>query len=292
MKKEVLFLAFAGDEAITSVSKPSNLSFCLAKGAFRVSLNHLKNLIPVTTRTQEQRFKERFPAAREELKACGIIGFKELSGERILFEPGDELLRFREEALSSPKRPPSSARALSKTKTQKSRNLLFLGREYCGKTRRLKYFARRAEKFWGLQPLYLPCLYSLTDWLALNFEKEAYQGLSQVEKRALLLSAARSRVVIVDDLERATAQKQELVKKCLEESPVFVASARAYKAIPENIRLILEKRGFREKTLKSRATRDLTFAVLALIVVLAALGGHYEWLITLMAARLLLRQPL
>jgi len=126
----------------------------------------------------------------------------------------------------------------------------------------------------------------------MNFASEEYKGLSMMEKRALLIEASRSRFVLVDDLERVTAQKEQVIKECLRKAPRFAATASFYQAIPEGIRLTLEYRGFRERHLKSATTRDLTFAVLAVLVVLAAFLGHHEWILGLLAARLLLRQPM
>ncbi len=266
-------------------------SFTLAQGPFKLGQEHLKKLVPVTTKTQERLFRKRLPAALEELKEAGLLEFKELPEEEaFVLEPGEAFLRFREEA-SSLKAPICKTVQKKRRASSRSPNLLYLGREYCGKSQRLQKMARRAEKTWGLKALYLPCLYSLSDWLSLNFKKEEYQGLSSVEKRALLVKTARERVVLVDDLERATFQKQELIKSCLDKAPFFVCTARTYRAIPETIRLTLERRGFREIELKSQATKDLTFAVLAVVVLLAVLCGHYEWLVGLMAARFILRQP-
>jgi len=51
-------------------------------------------------------------------------------------------------------------------------------------------------------------------------------------------------VVLVDDLDRLSGQKKEIVKECLLKAPIFVVSARLYQSIPESLRLTIEQKGF------------------------------------------------
>lgn len=256
--------------------------FTLSRGAFRLSLSHLQEVLPVSTRTQLRRFTQSWPLAMEALEKAGILRFERLNEETLLVQPGPGLRQHRV----------PGARAAGRRRTSSSPNLLLLGREHSGKTARLRYLRDHARRLYGLPPLYLPGIYSLTDWLQANFSPEQLRGKTMVEKRRLLREEAARRFLLVDDLDRVSSQKQQLVKDCLLRAPVFAVSARVYQTIPEALRLTLEKRGFREEHLKSQATRDITFACLALVVVVAALLGHHEWLLALLAARFLLRQNL
>lgn len=256
--------------------------FALWRGAFLVGEEHLLSIFPVITPFQRKRVREELEEIFSLLTEAGVLEVeKRASGFWIT--PGQHFEEL--------KNTPPSLLPRNKTSSGLSRHLLILGRGHCGKTTLLKRLAK-AQKKKGFETLYLPCLYSLTDWLAMNFASEEYKGLSMMEKRALLIEASRSRFVLVDDLERVTAQKEQVIKECLRKAPRFAATASFYQAIPEGIRLTLEYRGFRERHLKSATTRDLTFAVLAVLVVLAAFLGHHEWILGLLAARLLLRQPM
>ncbi len=260
------------------------LTFALGRGSFKLSIKHLKTVIPVLNKSQEKKALPLLAQALQSLSKVQVLEYRFLDEENLFLRPGPYLKNVRQ-ALPPRKRP-------SPPPTRPSTpNLLLLGREHAGKTARLKYLRENAQRLFGLPPLYLPCLYSLTDWLQINFSPEEIKGLSGVEKRRLLKREAQKRLVLVDDLEKATAQKQQIIKTCLKQAPIFAATAKSYNTIPETIRLTLEKKKFREEHLRTQATRDLTLGLLALIVILAAFMGHHEWLLGLIAARLLLRQP-
>ncbi len=253
--------------------------FALSRGSFRLSLEHLRELVPVRTKRQEAFFAHEWSPALKSLEEAGVLSFQPLNQGLILVQPGQGLQALRQ-VRSRRSRPAAISSA----------NILLLGREHSGKTSRLRYFRDHSPRLFGLESLYLPGLYSVTDWLQLNFSAAELKGKSMVEKRRLLRETAACRAVLIDDLDRVSTQKLQLLKDCLRKAPVFVASARTYASIPESLRLALEKKGFREEVLKSKATRDLTFVLLALVVLVAASLGHHEWLLALLAARFLLRQ--
>ena len=258
-------------------------TFALSRGAFEVSAEHLARLLPVLTARQEASFRRELPAALERLAEAGVLTFEDPGNGIFVVSPGPLLSELKTHLPARPKRKGSAARP--------SPNLLFVGRGHCGKSTILRRLAERARQR-GRPVLFFSCLYAVSDWLAENFPAERLKGLGMVEKRRLLLEEAGRSFVVVDDLERATAQKTQLVKECLARAPRFAASCRIYREVPEAVRLVMERKGFREVPLRSRATKDLTFALMAGLVLLAAVSGHYEWVFALLAARFIMRQPL
>ena len=255
-------------------------NFALRQGPFFVSVRHLGEILPLYSRGQRRTFEETLDRAMENLSRHGVLSF-EAQEEGFFVRPGPHL-----EALGKTPLPFERPREIT------PKGIVFVGPQHSGKSTILRRLHRRAAQKKTLKPLYLPCLFSLTDWLHWNFSPEEIKGLSAVERRRLLVSRAQESYLLVDDLERASGQKAQVVKECLRKAPRFAVTTRDLRLLPDSLRLTLERRGFREVSLKSAATKDLSFAFLACLVIIAALFGHHEWVLGLIAARLFLRQPL
>ena len=169
-------------------------------------------------------------------------------------------------------------------------SLVILGREGSGKTRELEKLRGKAQGIYGCSAVFLPGQFPISDWFLLNLDAEDLKGKKGIEKRELLLSACRDAVVVVDDVHRLTGQKLQFVKRALAISKYFIISAPRWHDIPQNLRVEIEKKRFREVHLKSSASVDMSYVIIALAIVGAFIAGHHEIAFLLMGMRYFMRQ--
>ncbi|WP_457754942.1 hypothetical protein [Thermovibrio ammonificans] len=168
--------------------------------------------------------------------------------------------------------------------------MVILGREGSGKTREVEKLRVKAKEIFGLNSVYLPAQFPISDWYVLNLPAKDLKGKKGVEKRELLLRACRDAVVVIDDAHRLTGQKLQVAKKALISAQYFVVSAPRWLDIPQSLRVEIERRQFREVYLKSDAAADISYILMALAVVVSFLTGFHEVAFLLMGLRYFMRQ--
>jgi hypothetical protein len=169
-------------------------------------------------------------------------------------------------------------------------SLVIVGREGSGKTRELEKLREKATGVFGVPAVFIPAQFPMSDWFLLNLNSEELKGLKGIEKKELFIRACKGAVVIVDDANKLTGQKLQLVKRCIAEAKYFVISTPSWRELPTSLRLEIEKRGFREVHLKSDSAVDISYLLIALAVVGAFIVGHYEIAFLLMGMRYFMRQ--
>ena len=169
-------------------------------------------------------------------------------------------------------------------------SLVILGREGSGKTREVEKLREKARHIFGCSAVFLPAQFPISDWFSLNLPAEDLKGKKGIEKRELLLSACRDAVVVVDDVHRLTGQKLQFVKRALAVARFFIVSAPRWHDIPQSLRVEIEKKRFREVHLKSSASVDMSYIIIALAIVGAFVVGHHEIAFLLMGMRYFMRQ--
>lgn len=178
----------------------------------------------------------------------------------------------------------------SKDKYLGRSSLIILGRDGSGKTRELEKIREKAQAIFGVQAVYIPSQFPMSDWFLLNLPADELKGLKGIEKKELLVRACKDSVLIVDDIHKLTGQKLQLVKRCLLACKHFVVSAPRWHDIPPSLRVEIEKRQFKEISLKSDVSVDVSYVVMALAIIGAFMVGYHEIAFLLMGMRYFMRQ--
>jgi len=169
-------------------------------------------------------------------------------------------------------------------------SLVILGREGSGKSREAEKMREKALQVFGVPAVFLPGQFPIGDWFLLNLDAELLKGKKGLEKKELLLRACEGKLLVVDDVHRLSGQKLQLVKRALKAARYFVLSAPRWHDIPAALRVEIEKRRFREVHLRSDASVDVSYVIIALAIVGAFVVGHHEIAFLLMGMRYFMRQ--
>lgn len=133
---------------------------------------------------------------------------------------------------------------VKETYVKKKKVLVVQGGMGSGKTRELKKIERFSRDLYSRDAVYIPVGEGITNWYKrAGISKDELRGLSQFEKNEKLIEACKGKVVILDDIDKATSSvKVEVLKWLIRVSDRVVVSCRDIKLVHPSLEYELRKK--------------------------------------------------
>jgi len=181
----------------------------------------------------------------------------------------------------------------------KSKSILLLGGNGSGKSKQLLKLYDLKEKIYHKHKanfVYINCNDSVSDWIYHNIGEcydeyldEESDRQSLYNKIQALVNYSQKAIIFIDDLQKASGRKLEVLKDIIRGSKHFIATATSKHHINKTILKIMGK-GYREFQLSTETAKDATNVFLVVFVMALVLTGNTELALLLTAGRLMLRQ--
>jgi hypothetical protein len=127
-------------------------------------------------------------------------------------------------------------RLSKETYIKKSNVYLVLGGKGSGKTRELLKVQKWADQLFNRNGFYFNVLESMSDFYKrAGLESSDLRGLKSFEKNSLLIEKVKDQVVCIDNVDKASSQKKEVIKDLIRNSGVIFVSAEDLKQIDLSI---------------------------------------------------------
>ena len=192
------------------------------------------------------------------------------------------------------------------TWVSKKQSILITGLAASGKSRELeKLHDARADLYPKAKGfIKLSATDSLADWILKNVTPEkmaeyieshqedevTHAYLAKNEKRQAiqlqaLEHAAAGAVLFVDDLDRCTGKKKEVIKPMIKAARLVIATAESETSIDKTLGHMLKSKRYNEITLNSSQSYDVTNAAIVSLIIMMLATGQYEMAMLIMAMR-------
>jgi len=124
---------------------------------------------------------------------------------------------------------------------KKTKVHLIVGGKGSGKTRELMKIVSWSKKLYKREGIYINVEEPISDWYKrAGIESKEIRGLKGFEKNEKLIEKATDKVVCIDNIDKATGQKKEVIKALIRNSYICFVSATNIKEI--NVGIIKELR--------------------------------------------------
>jgi uncharacterized protein YgfB (UPF0149 family) len=184
----------------------------------------------------------------------------------------------------------------------KKSSFVIEGLHASGKTRELLKIHEKKYDIWSEKEnfILIKASDSLSDWLNKNIDKktketfinEHKENIEIIEnirkqhiKIAQLIFKAENGIVLIDDIDKLSGKKKEIVKDLIKVSKITIATATEYKDIDKTIEKLLKSKNIELIQLTTDASYDATFVLFAIFVVMLFAAGQHELAILVMAGR-------
>lgn len=175
---------------------------------------------------------------------------------------------------------------------RKSQNLIIEGFSASGKSLIFNKFLEKGTLLYKLHLIYLKSTDSLSDIFYNNgITKAELEGeFCTSKKEQLLIAKAKNSLLIVDNVDKFTGKKLELLKSLVRECKKYIFTTLNETTINPTIRKITRKKSEAQiVALTSLASKDATNYLFVAFICLIALLGFYEVAILITAGRLAMR---
>jgi len=184
----------------------------------------------------------------------------------------------------------------------KKRSILILGKQGAGKSRNLNKLIDNKDKIWKKRKfIILKSTDPIGEILHKNLtekEKESFYEENNIDQKLrnkqyilieILKTKAKESLIIVDDIDKFTGKKLELIKDLIRETKQFIATAESEKTIDKTLIRDLEKKNFVKMQLPTKAAYDATYILFALFLIFLVATNNLELAAFVMVGRYLMR---
>ncbi len=181
----------------------------------------------------------------------------------------------------------------------KSKSILISGGQGSGKSKELKRLYMYKEKIYQKHDknfLWLNCSESISDWITCNvggqveeYTNEEVDSKSFYIKIQALVNYADKAIVFIDDLDKASGRKLEVIKDIQRVSKQFVATTTNKHHINKTILKIMGK-GYHEIELTTDQAKDATNILFVVFLLALVTTGNINMALLITAGRLMLKQ--
>lgn len=174
-----------------------------------------------------------------------------------------------------------------------------------GKSRMLAQLDKSKDELWRGSVIQLKATDSIADIIHKNLQEKAdkrvinadddelddaeenSENMKQYAQLARLAELSKKSVVLVDDIDRFTGKKLELIKELCRNSKTLIYSAQSESSVNRTVREILHKRKLKQTVinLTTGASYDATNWLFGLFVLVLFVGGAPEAAMLVMAMR-------
>jgi hypothetical protein len=190
------------------------------------------------------------------------------------------------------------AKDVKETYIQKGGIIEIFGVQASGKSRYILRIRESAKELWRFPSIYIKSTDSLTDIINRNLGGTAKavpqcsdEDDAPLEKIDLLKAKAEKSVLIVDDIDKFSGKKLELLKDLCRTARRIVYSAQSETSMNKTLRAILYRRKMKKHTiqLSSNASYDASNWLFIFLILGLAIGGFPEASMIVLMSRLALR---
>lgn len=186
---------------------------------------------------------------------------------------------------------------VKETYIKKSGIICIYGAEASGKSKMVTEMYVNAREVWRCEPMILRATDSLSEIIHKNLREDAGRYVDeemgdasrQYVQIAALVEKAREAVVFIDDADRFTGKKLDVLKEILRSAKRIILSAKSENSLNKTIRETLRKRRMKEQVidLQTAASFDATNWLFGVLIVGLFVGGLPEAAMLIMAMRLM-----
>ncbi len=204
-------------------------------------------------------------------------------------------------------KPKKFSKKCKETYIKKTESLIITGMHSSGKTRELQKIIKNKDLIYKKTKfIILKGTDSLSDWFTHNIDDDdIYTYLNQytedekivIEKEMkkqymkieVLKNKAKNSVLIIDDIDRLSGKKTEVVKDLVRDSRIVIATAKELLEIDRTINSLLHYKKYREISLGTSQSYDATNILFVMILMGMVATGAYELAVLIMAGRYALK---
>lgn len=184
----------------------------------------------------------------------------------------------------------------------KFKSILILGKQGAGKSRNLNKLLDNKEKIWKKRKfIILKSTDPIGEILHKNIteeEKQKFYESNSVDQKLrnkqyilieILKEKAKEAIIIVDDIDKFSGKKLEVLKDLIRNTKQFIATAESERSIDKTLIRDLEKKNFAKMQLPTKAAFDATYVLFALFLVFLVATNNLELAAFVMVGRYLMR---
>jgi flagellar hook protein FlgE len=186
------------------------------------------------------------------------------------------------------------------TYISKKKSILILGLHSSGKTKQLNKIIEQKELIYKKKKfIILRATDSISEMIDKNIteeEKEKFQEDTGIDKKMInkqyikiqiLLNKAKESVLMVDDIDKFTGKKLEILKDLIREVKQYIVTAKDDKSIDKTLLRDLEKKDFEKMVLSTKMSYDATNILFVIFLLIVFGTGNVELAGLLMIGRYL-----
>ena len=186
------------------------------------------------------------------------------------------------------------------TYISKKKSILILGLHSSGKTKQLnKLISKKEEIYKNKKFISIRATDSISEMLDKNIteeEKEEFLNDSGIDKKMInkqyikiqiLLNKAKESILMIDDIDKFTGKKLEILKDLVRETKQYIATAKDDKSIDKTLLRDLENKDFEKMILSTKMSYDATNILFVIFLLIVFGTGNVELAGLLMIGRYL-----
>jgi len=184
----------------------------------------------------------------------------------------------------------------------KKASILITGLHGSGKTRNLlKLYNNKEQVYRNRSTIFLKATESLSEMLHKNLtdeEKAKYYEKFGIDKKLqnkqfilidILLKKAESSILFIDDIDKFTGKKLEVLKDLVRRSKQFIGTAKDEKEIDKTLIKDLEAKRYIKMQLSTKTAYDATFILFALFLVFLVATNNLDLAVLVMVGKYLMK---